>query len=768
MAYNPGIATESPVGGVEVLFGGLAPWGATNYTYVGVPSTVPLPDGSPTASILWVNISSYVRAPSPRYYAAMTYDAADGYVLLFGGQYGGVNQTLGDTWTLSVTYQGETINPPPQPATFKFDIAGWTKLPDRTGPSPRTGAALTFDPLDNYSVLFGGIDAPTFFGDTWTFSAGSWTELHPARSPSARAYAGFVFDQAAGYAILLTGYGSGPDAWGFMHGSWVELSPSTPLGARFDESIAYDNVSGVATAFGGVNASNFSAVYGTTWNYSSLPGWYKVDSYGPVARAASAMAYDPQIGCVVLFGGGTSSSSGWLNDTWLLCSWSESVAPFTATLVSDTEVSDRPEVQAGGNATFTVVPSGGTWPYYLTLDEYDSGYGPPVAQDELTPDGPINVTFTFPISANYLIFLYAEDSYGSGAEENLTFPVGTLMVDDWQPLFDSYAFHNYGSAWSAIGNCYGFSSTMVLYWEHDVEDLADTPYLPAPVWDTEELAEPPGLPHYPGPGLNGTTLAIMIHQTMGGGGAGTGFAPSDFATGYARILANLSAGQPEVMFLTNSTKAGAVGHAVVVYGEETLPNGSVDLDVSDPNGPLTTETALYDPAAETFSLENFWYYFEAYTSEKIASLQPSWFTTWTQGNSNEYDTQGGGYYLVGGLAPLTVSLAGGGNDSFSDGGSLGDSQTFVQGIANSTGIEEASLVGTTQVFALENLSGRHYSVTDPSSGASPVEVLLATNVSGMPTVRGYDLNFSSAGQHDFTLGLGSGGRRCMWEARPET
>jgi hypothetical protein len=758
MAYDPGVAAEGAVGGVEVLFGGLTPWGPTNYTYVGVPATAPLPDEVPTPSIVWVNISSYVHAPSPRYGASMTYDAADGYVLLFGGQYGGANQTLGDTWVISVTYQGEVVNPPPGPATFRFQILGWAHVHERVSPSPRTGAGLTYDPVDNYTVLFGGTDAPTIYDDTWTYSAGTWTQLHPAQSPVGRAFAGFVFDQAAAYALLLPGLGSGPDAWGFAHGIWTPVAPSTPLGLRQYETAAYDNATGVVTAFGGQNASNFSDLYSDTWNFSTPPTWYPIDSYGPVARAAAAMAYDPQIGCDVLFGG--ASAGGWLNDTWLLCSWTTTVAPFTINVVPSTPVSDRPAVQAGDNASFTIVPSGGTWPYEYWIEAIDTTHGPLVGFNDVSSNGTYSQTFTFPISANYLISVVAEDSYGDLDTVNLTFPVGTVMVPDWQPVFDTYAFSNFRSAWSDGGNCYGFATTMILYWEHDVLGESETPYLPYAVNETADLREPPPLSGTPGPGMNSTTLAIMVHQTMDPGNslaAGYGWTPADMAISYAHMLSTLSSGQVARMYLTNDTKAkGAVYHAVVVYGEQTLANGSIDLDVSNPNDPQATETALYDPTAGTFSY-GMWVSFEVPKVAPVSTLRPSWFGHWTHVNSTEYDTQGHGYFFVSGLAPITVTLLHGGTDSFGDGGSLADSQTFVEGIANSSGIEEPSGAGTVQVFALPYYSDNLYTLGDPAPGSSPIEVLLATNVSGTPVVQGYDLNLTSATEHDFTLGLESDG-----------
>ena len=761
MAYDPGNSAEGSIAGTVVLFGGIASWGATNYTYVGIPATVPLPDGQPTASVVWVNITHYLlRSPSPRYYAAMTYDAHDGYLLLYGGEYAGINAALADTWTLSVIYQGEIVNPPPQPATFKFLLFGWS--PAGIGgnhPPARAGAGLAYDAVDGYAVLFGGYNDPTYFSDTWTYSAGVWTPISPAPSPYARAFAGFVWDAANGYALLLPGLGGSKDTWGFVHGLWTPIASSTPTGPRWAQSIAYDDDSGNVTVFGGVNTSTM-ATYSDTWNWSKPPPmWAEVDSYGPVDRGAAAMAYDAQIGCSVLFGGSTTGVSGELDDTWLLCTWPLRIAPFTLTLVAHPGVTDRPQVRSGGNATFTVTPAGGTWPYYFVIRLWD---GP---EDSLSIHagffyGPTTVTFTFPISANYLVSAHAVDYYDETAHANLTYPVGTLMVTDWQPLWESYPFSNYGSPWSSAGNCFGFSTTMILYWQHDIRNGAETPYLPVSVWTTANLTAGPPVEPDDGPGMDGATLAIMLHQTVAQGvsslGGGGGTAPSDFAANWAALDASLAAGQPAVLIMY----APHAGHAVVAYGEQTLPGDVFEIDVSDPNAPQTTEHGFYNASNDSFwwtgpaPVPNF-DQFGVLSAPIPLTLAPNMFShaKWTSGNSNDYDTQANGYYFVAGLAPLTVSLSGGGTDSFGDGGTTADSQTFVQGIANSSGIEEPDASGTLQAFALVNLTGNTYTVTDPASGSSPILALLATNASGTSRVRGLDLNLTSPQPHDFSLRL---------------
>lgn len=728
-----------PVGQFVLLFGGLAPWGATAYTWAGIG----LP-GSPNPGFSWVNLTGVIPvSPLPRYYAAMTYDPSLGGVLMFGGQYSGGNLTYADTWL----FTGNAGDPQ------------WALLPVGAHPSPRTGAALTFDPLDNYAVLFGGERDPTFYSDTWTFAAGVWTELRPITVPFERAYAGFVFDAAAGYCLLTMGGGGAIDTWSFVHGIWTKLAPATPLGGRTSPSVAYDSNGGNVTVFGG-EAPSLTSDYADTWNDSASQVWSQLPTSGPSARAAAAMAYDPFMGFTVLFGGG-SDPTGFHNDTWIFGTWPISSAPFSVTIVANPPPALRTELQPGENATVTVYPAGGSWPYHVSVSLIGpNGPHPPNYVLSGSANGSYTVSMRFPSPADYEILANAT-SGGTGQKgtANLTYPVGTIVLPNWQPVRDAYSFHNFVTTWAGGGNCWGFSTTTILYWEHDIQGLSDTPYLPTPAWATAALHEPGTTAD---PGLNSTTLAIMVHQTMDPANdvnQGGGFGQSQMAANYAKLLSSLEAGEPSLL----TVEAPNIGyHAVVAYGEFTDPlDGIVYILTTDPNAPLSTNVAEYDPTAETFHMVSDGITitaFEVPTSPLPSTLQPSWFGTPSWGNSAWYDHSSDGLYVIASDVPVAIDSSQGGSDSFSD-WSGADSQSFIEGIPHSAGIEEpftyvvngTPLPGSVQVFGVPSSSTATYSVSDPTANPSLLQVLLAANVSGAPTVRGYDLDISSAGTHHVTL-----------------
>jgi hypothetical protein len=729
-----------PEGQFVLLFGGLASWGATAYTWAGIG----IPN-SPTPGFFWLNLTGLLSlSPSPRYYASMTFDPSLHGVLLFGGQFSGGNDTLADTWL----FTGNAGDPL------------WTLVHVAAHPSPRAGAALTFDPLDNYAVLFGGYDDPNFFSDTWTFAGGVWTELRTSSVPFERADAGFVFDNATGSCILTTGFGGAIDTWSFVHGIWTKLAPATPLGGRISPGVVYNYLANNLTFFGGESPS-LSSAFGDTWNDSPTQVWSQLPTSGPSPRSAVAMAFDPFIGFTVLFGGG-GVPTGFHNDTWLFGTWPLSTAPFSATLVANPAPALHPLIQPGENATVTVYPGGGIWPYHVAVSLLGpNGPHPPAYVISGSSNGSFTVSMRFSSPASYEI-LANVTAGGSGqrASVNLTYPVGSVVLPNWQPIRDAYQFHNFGSSWSPGGNCWGFSTTTILYWEHDIQGLVGTPELPSQAGATSALRIPPPLHN---PGLNATTLAIIAHQSMDPANNvndGGGFAPSQMAANYAKLLASLEAGEPSLLSLS----APGVGyHAVVAYGEFTDPlDGIVYILTTDPNDPLGTNTAVYNPTAETFYMVSDGIPisgFEVPTSSLPSTIQPNWVGPGNWGNSNWYENDSSfGFYYVLASVPVTVTSSEGGSDYFSD-WSGAESQSFVQGIPNSAGIEEphtylvngSSVPGSVQLFGIGVTQNTQYSIADPTAESYPIQVLLAINESGTPIVRGFDLNASSTGTHHLTL-----------------
>ncbi len=154
------------------------------------------------------NNSTLSPEPSLREQFALTYDAHDGYILLFGGFVDGSARILGDTWV--------------------FSAGKWSNITATliTSPSPRYGAQVAYDDTSGDVILFGG--SPRFGGngtpitelnDTWSFVGGAWTNKTPTQSPVGVYAAGFANDSFDSGVLLFggifqrTGFGIINDTW---------------------------------------------------------------------------------------------------------------------------------------------------------------------------------------------------------------------------------------------------------------------------------------------------------------------------------------------------------------------------------------------------------------------------------------------------------------------------------------------------------------------------------------------------------------------------
>ncbi len=244
--------TYDPFDHLLLLFGGRGLTGFYNDTWSFTPTG-------------WQRLAP-LTAPSPRGFFAMTYDAADSYVLLEGGGYGGVGglpwAVLNDTWE----YRGGSwVN-----ATRSVTSA----------PPPLLGAVAAYDPAVGAVALFGG------------------SSLAPGGTPgTCYPSAGTYLYRDGVYTLSATGHS--PPALLFAAG-------------------AYDATDTALIVFGGA-AEIGGLCYSTAMTYSLSGGdWASLAPTlvtSPPARDAAAAAFDSSEGVVVLFGG--TSNGLYLGDTWV-------------------------------------------------------------------------------------------------------------------------------------------------------------------------------------------------------------------------------------------------------------------------------------------------------------------------------------------------------------------------------------------------------------------------------------------------------------------
>ena len=118
-----------------------------------------------------------------------------------------------------------------------YDNDTWTNLtPGGTKPSARTLTALTYDPLNDRLLLFGGRDATgTQLADLWAFDLGSetWSQLSSS-GPSVRHAHSLTYDWNQNHALLVGGVSSDgqtflSDTWYYDDTGWTQANPTTTL-----------------------------------------------------------------------------------------------------------------------------------------------------------------------------------------------------------------------------------------------------------------------------------------------------------------------------------------------------------------------------------------------------------------------------------------------------------------------------------------------------------------------------------------------------------
>ncbi|MFI5417565.1 MAG: hypothetical protein ACHQ2Y_01520 [Candidatus Lutacidiplasmatales archaeon] len=243
----------------------------------------------------------------------MAYDAADGYIVLFGGVNSSTSSWSNQTWT----YVGGV----------------WTQLNPRASPSPRSGGMMAYDANAKEIVLFGGQGqgwdcSPGVWicNDTWTFSAGQWTNVtSTARGMGAEAYGGMAFDPQVHHVVEFGGWYDpcgcvnwiSDGLYSFAKGSWHGI-PAKGIGRSSKlpgdgAAIAYDEKDKSLLEFGGWIQSSNGA---TTWNYSNHRWTQQKVPTSPSWRFAPNLVFDPKLGHIILFGGSNDTTGAGLNDTW--------------------------------------------------------------------------------------------------------------------------------------------------------------------------------------------------------------------------------------------------------------------------------------------------------------------------------------------------------------------------------------------------------------------------------------------------------------------
>lgn len=308
---------------------------------------------------------------------------------------------------------------------------------------------------------------------------------------------------------------------------------------------------------------------------------------------------------------------------------------------------------------------------------------------------------------------------------------GSTIATSWDSASDDYSFPNdlptLGNP-ATNGNCYGYASTALLYFEHyQLGDLS-APYLPLQAGETStsSLSLPTVSGNPPVWPLNNVLLAIMLHQSFDP--ANSFPAVSSEASEYDALVADLKAGDPAILELP--PHGSTLGHATVAWAVTESEGGMDQISLYDPNYPQSTETASYDSDTGSFSYSepsgDSW---SEFAVSEPTDIQQNWFFNlahlyWWPWSSYFIDELSQ-YWLIGSNTPATVA-EGDLTDSFS---TSSNSESLQAGIPQSSGIEEGSL----QFYSLPSSQPKP-TVSDPGTQASSIFLWAQNTSSG---VQGY-------------------------------
>jgi hypothetical protein len=356
-----------PIDNYTVLFGGIG--GASEWDPV-LGSTWLLHNGT------WTNwTGSLSIAPRPLEFASMTFDAQDGYVLLFGGAYPGAYPIFAPQATNE---------------TWGFVHGAWTNLTSSVAPPVRYLAGMTYDAADHEVVLFGGSVWPNrLLNDTWAYDGGTWTNVTSLSlvTPPATSGEGLAYDSSDGYVLLYGGFSrpyTGNDTWTYLAGNWTQRTPTQVPEATAEAVLVDDPADQMVVLFGGEGPINFVNL---TWGFHA-GNWTNLTTAGPPAARWSASAdYDPTIPAVVVYGGqGNTGLTNLLeSDLWYFSGGNWTTQSPTTQPPPDTDVE---MVWDAADATVVMWGGGATWTYgHGNWTEIPNATGPgPRSQPMMTYD----------------------------------------------------------------------------------------------------------------------------------------------------------------------------------------------------------------------------------------------------------------------------------------------------------------------------------------------------------------------------------------------
>jgi galactose oxidase-like protein len=260
-----------------------------------------------TGAPSWKPLASAGTHPTSRLNTAVAYDPVRGRMLVFGGRNGNSSIFFRDVWALD-------LSGPPT----------WTELlPTGTLPSNRAYHTMTYDPVRDRMLVFGGVEGGTNArrNDVWALDLSgtpAWTQLAPSGVPPAVRYGHAAVYDPVRDRLLVHGGADGFDPYFDMHALSLSGSPEWnavpmaiggPQGRRY-HAVFFDSVHDGVVLYGG--DPNSGLAFADTWTFSFASGeWTEFGDQGPGQHTQFASAYDAEREQIVIEAAGLPQASTW-------------------------------------------------------------------------------------------------------------------------------------------------------------------------------------------------------------------------------------------------------------------------------------------------------------------------------------------------------------------------------------------------------------------------------------------------------------------------
>ncbi len=272
-----------------------------------------------------------------------TFDAADGYLLLFG-------------------YVGDNDQTPGYAQTWKYSAGLWAQLSPRAEPRGTPMAGVTYDPVDSSTIL---LTTLYFTNDslTWSFQGGNWTRLVTSGSPPALFGSTMVFDNStADQELVLFADGiqaPGPtrgfwnQTWVYRGNQWLNVTATSGPAPPADEgAMTYDSSEHVVLLVDHAFFANSTPA--RTWEFTdSRWVYFAAPSIAPfLGDGGSNFVYDPHETYSIFVGSYPSAYSGnWTTQTWKLDHTDIGAPPTLALNVTPRNLTEGATVHITASAT---------------------------------------------------------------------------------------------------------------------------------------------------------------------------------------------------------------------------------------------------------------------------------------------------------------------------------------------------------------------------------------------------------------------------------